>query len=116
MTKTIMHSLLATTALALAPPAFAQAAGENDVGLAEIVVTAQKREQNLQDVPIAVTAITSDNLQTNRVTSVSDLSGLAPGVGLGVAAADPAEQGGVRGAVQSRVHRTVPAKSGRTPL
>jgi iron complex outermembrane receptor protein len=80
MTKTIMHSLLATTALALASPAFAQAAGDNDGGLEEIVVTAQKREQNLQDVPIAVTAITGDSLQTNRVTSVSDLSGLAPGV------------------------------------
>ncbi len=80
MSKKIMHSLLATTALAFATPAFAQASGDNAGGLEEIVVTAQKREQNLQDVPIAVTAITGDSLQTNRVTSVSDLSGLAPGV------------------------------------
>ncbi len=76
--------LLACTALAsvalLPAQALAQAAEETNSGLEEIIVTAQKREQSLQDVPIAVTAITADSLQTNRVTSVSDLSGLAPGV------------------------------------
>jgi iron complex outermembrane receptor protein len=49
-------------------------------GLQEIVVTAQKREQRLQDVPIAITAVTQATLQANRVTSVNDLSGLAPNV------------------------------------
>lgn len=49
-------------------------------GLEEIVVTAQKREQRLQDVPIAVTALTADALQANRITNVGDLSGLAPGL------------------------------------
>jgi iron complex outermembrane receptor protein len=48
--------------------------------LEEIVVTAQKREQSAQDVPIAITAITADTLQANRVTNVADLSGLAPNV------------------------------------
>ena len=81
MTRKFIRMLAATTALTAAMPAFAQAAAESESGgLEEIVVTAQKREQNLQDVPIAVTAITGDALQTNRVTSVSDLSGLAPGV------------------------------------
>jgi iron complex outermembrane receptor protein len=46
----------------------------------EIVVTAQKRVQNLQDVPIAVTAVSPETLQVNRVTNVMDLSGLAPGL------------------------------------
>ena len=49
-------------------------------GLQEIVVTAQRREQRLQDVPIAITAVTASTLQANRVTSVNDLSGLAPNV------------------------------------
>lgn len=64
---------------ALCVPQLAQAA-ENDApaGLSEIIVTAQKRSENLQTVPIAVTAITEDRLQTNRVTNVQDLSGLAP--------------------------------------
>jgi iron complex outermembrane receptor protein len=66
---------------AVAPTAaFAQEPSAEEVGLDEIVVTAQKREQSMQDVPIAVTALTADTLQANRVTSVSDLSGLAPGV------------------------------------
>jgi iron complex outermembrane receptor protein len=46
--------------------------------LEDIVVTAQKREQNLQDVPVAVTAITADTLVNRNVTTVSDLPRLAP--------------------------------------
>jgi len=49
-------------------------------GLEEIVVTAQKREQSLQDVPIAVTAVTEENIQANRIFSVNDLSSIAPGL------------------------------------
>ena len=79
MSKKFMHSLLATSALALTTPAFAQTADDRSGGLEEIVVTAQKREQSVQDVPIAVTALAGDALQTNRVTNVTDLSGLAPG-------------------------------------
>lgn len=48
--------------------------------LEDIVVTAQKREQRLQDVPVAVTALSAETLQANRITSVADLSGLAPNV------------------------------------
>jgi iron complex outermembrane recepter protein len=78
-------SLLVCTAMAaacfLSSQVHAQDAAEADTGgLEEIIVTAQKREQNLQSVPIAVTALTGDTLAVNRVTSVSDLSGLAPGV------------------------------------
>lgn len=65
---------------ALAMPAYAQDADDGRTGLQDIIVTAQKREQSLQDVPIAVTAITGDALASNRVVTVSDLTGLAPGV------------------------------------
>ncbi len=56
------------------------ASQEPGVGLEEIIVTAQRREQSLQDVPIAVTALSRETLLANRVTTVNDLSGLAPGV------------------------------------
>jgi iron complex outermembrane recepter protein len=46
--------------------------------LEDIVVTAQKREQNLQDVPVAVTAITADTLVNRNVSTISDLPRLAP--------------------------------------
>ena len=48
--------------------------------LAEIVVTAQKREQNLQDVPISVIALTGDQLRAAGVTDIKNLSVLSPGV------------------------------------
>ena len=80
--------LLAGTALSAAAFAPAEAyaqpvpepaeASSNTSSLEEIVVTAQKREQSLQDVPIAVTAISSNQLVANRITNVQDLSGLAP--------------------------------------
>jgi iron complex outermembrane recepter protein len=63
-----------------ATTAYAQSAEDDNGGLAEIIVTAQKREQSVQDVPIAVTAITQDALQANRITTINDLSSIAPGV------------------------------------
>ncbi len=48
--------------------------------LEEVIVTAQKREQSLQQVPVAVTALTQEALEVNKIISVNDLSGLAPGL------------------------------------
>lgn len=48
--------------------------------LSEIVVTAQKREQNLQDVPISVIALSADELKAAGVTDIKNLAVLAPGV------------------------------------
>jgi iron complex outermembrane receptor protein len=74
-------ALIAGAALAAAP-ALAQEGGAQ---LEEIVVTAQKREQNLQDVPVAVTAISQASLQANRVVDVRDLNALAPNLTVRVA-------------------------------
>ncbi|HKY51404.1 MAG TPA: TonB-dependent receptor, partial [Candidatus Limnocylindria bacterium] len=46
----------------------------------EIVVTAQKREQKLQDVPVAVTAITTDQIESRGIDNLSDLNAVAPGL------------------------------------
>jgi iron complex outermembrane receptor protein len=46
----------------------------------EIVVTAQKREQTLQDVPVAVSAITENALQQTNTTGFSDLGKIASGI------------------------------------
>lgn len=75
--------LLACTAIVAAGflPAAAWAQGSvSEGGLEEIVVTAQKREQSVQDVPIAVTAVTQESLKANRIFSVADLNSIAPGV------------------------------------
>lgn len=46
----------------------------------EIIVTSQKREQSIQDVPIAVTAIDADYIDSRNITSIKSLSSLAPNV------------------------------------
>ncbi|GAB3103667.1 TonB-dependent receptor [Aestuariicella hydrocarbonica] len=50
------------------------------VSLEEIVVTAQKREQSLQDVPIAISAIDSELLQANGVSTAADVGEMVPNV------------------------------------
>jgi iron complex outermembrane recepter protein len=63
-TFTTSFVAIAVATLGMASPAFAQSetAAQDDVGLEEIVVTAQRREENLQDVPISVTAVSGDKL------------------------------------------------------
>lgn len=65
---------IAALATAIAAPAFAQDQAQADDtrsgGIAEIVVTAQKRAENVQDVPIAITAFTAGALQERAVGDV----------------------------------------------
>ena len=49
----------------------------------DIVVTAQKREQSLQEVPIAITGIEGEQLVGDGADNLSDLSGIAPNVVIG---------------------------------
>lgn len=76
------YLLLATSSISglLASAAHAQSATEveQEPTLEEIVVTAQKREQPLQDVPVAVTALGADALREHGVTDIFGLTGLAP--------------------------------------
>jgi len=69
-------------ALATAGPVFAQVEAQGmtgaDSGLTEIIVTAQRRAERNQDVPIAITAFTPEVLARNNVNKVQDLNGLVP--------------------------------------
>ncbi len=47
-----------------------------DIVLEEVVVTAQKREQRLQDVPVAVTALTAETIETSGILEISALADL----------------------------------------
>lgn len=68
-----------TFAVTLASSTFAHQALAQG-GLEEVVVTAQKRAQNLQDVPQAVTALTGEELRTQGILETSDLMGSVPNV------------------------------------
>jgi iron complex outermembrane receptor protein len=62
-----------------AVPALAQAADPaSEGGIAEIVVTAERRETNLQDTPLAVTALTADALQASGVAVINDIAATVP--------------------------------------
>lgn len=71
----------ASSAVLMAPSAFAQEEEQTAARTIDtIVVTAQKREQGIQDVPVAVTAYTAELLQNSGVRDIKDLTVLAPGL------------------------------------
>jgi len=53
--------------------------------LQEVVVTAERREEKLQDVPIAVTAFTNETLVSRNMTNINSLANLTPSVNLDAA-------------------------------
>ncbi|WP_159977615.1 MULTISPECIES: TonB-dependent receptor [unclassified Novosphingobium] len=81
-----LHAWLAaasTSTLALSTPVFAQATPPAEVqagALEEIVVTAQRRAENLQAVPIAIAAVTADALSRAGVNDTNSLSQVVPSV------------------------------------
>ena len=56
------------------------AAAESGTDANDIVVTANKREQNLNDVGLTVTAISGETLAERRITSVQDIAAAVPGL------------------------------------
>ena len=91
-------ALCAGTAMLLAAmPAHAQTAVEAEPAPAEqegeIVVTAQKRAENVQDVPLAVTVVTGQQLETANVRDFTELTKIAPS--LSIRPADSAQNASV---------------------
>jgi iron complex outermembrane receptor protein len=74
------------TAIVSAAPAFAQdgapqgASSATQAGLEDIIVTARRRSENIQSVPIAVTALGQELLQTRTVQTTLDLTNNVPGL------------------------------------
>ncbi len=67
-------------ALLHAAPALAQDEPEATGGIAEIIVTAQKVAENVQDVPIAITAVSAERLEQAGVTSMENIGLIVPSV------------------------------------
>lgn len=77
--QALLASAIFGSALVSVSPAWAQADNTPNM-LEEIVVTAQKRSQNLQDVPVAVSAISGNTLAAANITNASDISRLVPSI------------------------------------
>ncbi len=71
--------LAGVCASAIAFPAYAQDA-EDDTASTEIIVTAQRSNQRLQDVPIAVSAFNTEALEKQQIKNTSDLQLSLPNV------------------------------------
>ena len=71
-------ALAGASAMALVWSGAAMAQDAADSGLQEIVVTAQKRSENLQDTPLAVSALTAETLEARGITDITAISGAAP--------------------------------------
>jgi outer membrane receptor protein involved in Fe transport len=84
LSRTARRALLSATALcAFAAPAAAQQAAAEPAtasGIEEIVVTAQRSAQSLQDVPIAVSAFTSEGLERQQLNNTSQLQLALPNI------------------------------------
>jgi iron complex outermembrane receptor protein len=81
--------LLATALSTLAAPAvvLAQTTSDNPgagktVGVEELVVTAEKRPENIQDVPMSISAFSGDTIAKNNITNIADLSRFTPSVSI----------------------------------
>ena len=61
-------------------PATVVVAAPDDAALEEVIVTAQKRAENIQDVPIAISAFSAEALQARGATNVADISAFTPNV------------------------------------
>ena len=80
--RALMLVFIVMMAASLAPAALA-APAEQDAAhgaIEEIVVTAQRREQNLQDVPVSLTVFTGAELDKNNIQAATDYLALTPNV------------------------------------
>ena len=74
---TVSAAVVGACAFGLAGTAAAQ---DGPTTIDDIIVTAQKREQNLQDVPIVVTSLPAETLENAGVRDIKDLQILTPGM------------------------------------
>src|SRR5262249_288387 len=77
----LVGQLLASVCLAV--PCYAQTAqADADGGLDEIVITAQRQSESLQDVPIAVTAVSAEELEARGMTDTRSVAMSVPNLTL----------------------------------
>lgn len=94
-----MSRFLCVSALVVTPwYSFAQEATTEPVyNLEEIIVTAQRREQALQDVPISVAVVTDEQLRERSENEVSDLAKMVPGFSFADSSSDDGKSIAIRG-------------------
>jgi iron complex outermembrane recepter protein len=72
--------LVAGTQFISSAPVLAADEPQAAAGIEQVVVTARRREESLQDVPVAISALTADQLQTQYVRTLEDMTAFAPNI------------------------------------
>ena len=80
MRKLVAAMLMAGVAAPFAPAAWAQDPGASATNSGEIIVTARRREENIEKVPIAITAIAGADLAKRAIVNENDLQSAVPGL------------------------------------
>jgi len=75
--RNTLRTVALSTVAALALPLAAEA---QQIALEEIVVTARKRAESLQEIPVAISAFTADQMEVTGATNLVDLSKFTPGI------------------------------------
>ena len=101
------NALKKPLAMAIGMALAQQAAGQSM--LEEVIITAQKREQNLQDVPVAVTAFTGKQMAALGVQQSYDIAAFSPGVHISGNLAGQNTQFSIRGVTQNDFNDIVEA-------
>lgn len=70
------------TALAVAGATTTVTCGAQELTVEEVIVTAQKREQRLVEVPVSITAMTGDEIQQKGLANIQDIAFAVPGMAL----------------------------------
>ena len=81
--SSVNHAVIAVLCLSFLyspTPLLAQSESGSSAFLEEIVVTARKREESLQDTPLAVSAFNAGELEQRNITSVSEVSRYVPNI------------------------------------
>src|SRR5688572_29119493 len=82
LTRTLLSVAVAAACGLNATPAAAQATQSEAVGLEEIVVTARFKEEKLQETPIAITAVTGEELQSRGFQNAFEIAYTVPNASL----------------------------------
>ncbi|WP_295490885.1 TonB-dependent receptor [Sphingorhabdus sp. EL138] len=90
MTSTVLAAGLVISGAAQAQSAPAEEETADQGGIAEIIVTARKSSENIQSVPVAVTALSADDLASKQVFEVTDLARTAPSLTISTGGTGPA--------------------------
>lgn len=97
--RSFLTPIAAAVAALNTVPTWSQDQGNSGFALEEVMVTAQKRTQSMQDVPISVQAFSSDALRTLGAAVISDLEATAPSLQTGGLGKGSQQQMGLRGIV-----------------